>query len=84
MLSKAEDWGPWYLSPEQQAIQRHDRPTGKIKLVERSKKQLLDALNATDVTLQQQRGYTKKELQDFAHNNQIELLHDGKELITAG
>ena len=44
---------------------------------------LLDALNATDVTLQQQRGYTKKELQDFARINQIEL-HNCKELITPG
>jgi hypothetical protein len=23
--------GPWYLSPEQQQLQRHDRPTGKSR-----------------------------------------------------
>ena len=83
MTFAAEDQGPWYLPQEQQAIQRHDRPTGKIKLVERSKKQLLEALNAKGVTLQQQRGYSKKELQDFARNNQIEL-HDRKEKVTPG
>ena len=61
MTFAAEDRGPWYLSPEQQAMQRHDRPTGKIKLVvERSKKLLLEALHAYGVTLQQQRGYSKK------------------------
>jgi hypothetical protein len=60
-FTKAEDWGPWYLSPEQQAILQHDQPTGKIKLVKRSKKQLLlDALNATGVMLQQERGYSTK------------------------
>jgi hypothetical protein len=35
------------------------------------------------VTLQQQRGYTKKELQDFARNNSIELF-DAKEVIAPG
>jgi hypothetical protein len=83
MVFTAGDTGPWYLSPDQQALQRHDRPTGKSKLVERSKKQLLEALKERGVTLQQQRGYTKKELQDFARNNQIEL-YDCKELIKAG
>jgi hypothetical protein len=33
--------------------------------------------------LQQQRGYTKKELQDFARINQIELC-DQKEIIVPG
>ncbi|KAI2509731.1 hypothetical protein MHU86_4713 [Fragilaria crotonensis] len=37
MTFAAKDKGPWYLSPEQQAMQQHDRPTGKIRLVERSK-----------------------------------------------
>ncbi|KAI2495738.1 hypothetical protein MHU86_18762 [Fragilaria crotonensis] len=83
MTFAAKDKGPWYLSPEQQAMQRHDRPTGKIRLVERSKKLLLEALHAKGVTLQQQRGYSKKELQDFARNNQIEL-HDRKEQVTPG
>jgi hypothetical protein len=40
----AGNTGPCYLSPDQQAQQRHDRPTGKSKSVERSKKQLLEAL----------------------------------------
>jgi hypothetical protein len=33
--------GPWYLLlPEQQQLQRHDRPTGQSKCVEQSKKVL--------------------------------------------
>ena len=39
------DSGPWYLTPEQKELQRHDRPTGRNKVVERSKKQLLACLN---------------------------------------
>jgi hypothetical protein len=35
------------------------------------------------VTLQQQRGYTRKELQEFAKNNGIDL-HENKEVITFG
>jgi hypothetical protein len=65
---------PWYLTPEQREIQRHNRPTGKSKNFERSKKLLLEALKDKGVTLQQQRGYTEKELQDFARNNSIELF----------
>ena len=68
------DVGPWYLSEHQQRIQRHDRPTGKTKVVERSKKVLLEALKDKGATLQQQRGYTKKELQDFARNNGIKVV----------
>jgi hypothetical protein len=40
----AEDGGPWYLSPEQREIKRHDQPTGKIKRLERSKKLLATTL----------------------------------------
>ena len=83
MIFLANDSGPWYLTPDQRAFQQHDRPTGKTKLVERSKKQLLETLKEQGVMLQQQRGYTKKELQDFARNNQIEL-YDRKEIIAPG
>jgi hypothetical protein len=44
MIYLADDSGPWYLTPNQRALQRHGRPTGKTKLVERSKKQLLETL----------------------------------------
>ncbi|KAI2512571.1 hypothetical protein MHU86_1790 [Fragilaria crotonensis] len=61
-----------------------DRPTGKTKVVERSKKVLLEALKDKGVTpLQQQRRYTKKELQDFARNNGIDVV-DVKEQIAPG
>ncbi len=83
MIFLANDSGPWYLTPDQWALQQHNRPTGKAKLVERSKKQLLETLKERGVMLQQQRGYTKKELQDFARNNQIEL-YDCKEIIAPG
>jgi hypothetical protein len=83
MVFRADDAGPWYLTLEQRAIQRHNRPTGKTKRVEKSKKLLLEALQEKGVTLQQQRGYTKKDLQDFARNNGIELF-DLKEQIAPG
>jgi hypothetical protein len=44
---------------------------------------LLEALKDKGVTLQQHRGYTKKELQDFAKNNGIALF-DIKEQIAPG
>jgi hypothetical protein len=83
LVFQVDDVGPWYLSDHQQRIQRHDRPTGKTKVVERSKKVLLEALKDKGVTLQQQRGYTKKELQDFARNNGIDVV-DVKEQIAPG
>ena len=73
MTEAAKDKGPWYLSPQQQAMHRHDRPS----------KKLLEALLAKGVTLQLQQSYSKKELPDFARNNQIEL-HEYKEQVTPG
>jgi hypothetical protein len=67
---------PWYLTPEQREIQRPNRPTGKSKNFERSEKRLLEALKDKGVTLQQQRGYTEKELQDLVRNNSIELFDE--------
>ncbi len=52
-------------------------------MVERSKQLLINALNDKGVTLQQQRGYTKKELQDFARHNGIDL-YKRKEKIAPG
>ena len=78
MAFKSTDIGPLYLTAEQQQLQRHDRATGKSKLVERSKKILLEQR----VALQQQ-GYTKKELQNFARNNAIEL-YERKEHVLPG
>ncbi|KAI2509512.1 hypothetical protein MHU86_4889 [Fragilaria crotonensis] len=83
LIFKDSDTGPWYLNDDQREIQRRDRPTGKIRTVERSKKQLLEALKEKGVALQQQRGFTKKELQVFATNNNIELS-DRKEIVAPG
>ena len=75
--------GPaWYLTPEQQQLQRRDRATGKSKFVKQSRKLHLEQLNQAGVTLQQQ-GYTKKELQSFARINGIEL-YERKEQVIAG
>ena len=73
-IFRADDCGPFYLSPEQREEQRHDRPTGKFKRVERSKKMLMNALSDAGVSFQQQRSYTKKELQDFARIRGIDLF----------
>jgi hypothetical protein len=52
-------------------------------MVERSKQLLLNALKEKGVTLQQQRGYTKKELQAIARQNDIDL-YERKEKIAPG
>ena len=84
MVFRANDEGLWYLSPTQQALQRHDRPPGKTQSVELSKKDLLDALKERGVLmLQKERGYIKKELQAFAPPNGIDLC-EIKEVITLG
>jgi hypothetical protein len=85
MVFTASKAGPWFLSPEQQALQRYDQPTGKTKNVEKSKKLLHEALlERGRVTLQQNQGHTKKELQDIARNKSGIELYDLKEVITSG
>lgn len=80
---KADDCGPWYLTPEQRDTQRHNKGTGRTKLVERSKKQLFNALTNAGVSFQQNRNHTKKELQDFARIHGV-ALNEQKELVTLG
>jgi hypothetical protein len=83
LIFKDNDSGPFYLSPEQRELQRHDRPTGKHKRVERSKKLLIESLKEAGVLLQQQRSYTKKELQEFARSNNVDLF-EHRETVVPG
>jgi hypothetical protein len=83
MIFKPEDIGPWYLLPKERDWQRHNRATGKWKLAEQSKKMLVHALAAAGVSLQQQRNRIKKELQEFATKNNVELF-ENKELVNQG
>ena len=83
LIFKPEESGPWYLSPEERQRQRHNRATGKRKVVERSKKMLAEALTAAGIILQQNRKHTKKELQEFARNKSVDLFED-RELVAQG
>jgi hypothetical protein len=51
--------------------------------VERSKKLLVKALREAGVTFEQQRSYTKNELQDFARIRGIDLFEE-KDVIVKG
>jgi hypothetical protein len=57
---------------------------GKSRQWRSLKNNFFKALNAKGVALQQQRGFTKKELQVFATNNNIEELSDRKETVALG
>ena len=74
LVFKNDDSGPFYLSPEQRQLQRHDRPTGRHTLVEKSKKMLVNSLKEAGVLLQQQQSYSKKELQEYARSNNVDLF----------
>ncbi len=74
LVFQAADVGPWYLSEHQQRIQRHDRPTGRTNVVERSKKMLLEALKDKGVTLQQHQGYTKKNFKTLQRTTALHYL----------
>jgi hypothetical protein len=57
---KPGDKGLFYLTPEQRQIQWYNRPTGKIKRVERSKKLLVNTLTDARQTFQQQQSHTQE------------------------
>ena len=61
------------MTIDQKEAQRYDRPTGRSKVFERSRKQLHACLNEKGVILQQQRGYTKKRSSRVPTNNGIAL-----------
>ncbi|KAI2511392.1 hypothetical protein MHU86_3003 [Fragilaria crotonensis] len=81
LVFKIGDSGPFYLSPEQRELQRHDRPTGRHKLVEKSKKLLVNSLKEAGVLLQQQRSYSKKELQEYARSNNVDLFEQRETVV---
>ncbi|KAI2501400.1 hypothetical protein MHU86_13067 [Fragilaria crotonensis] len=76
------DSGPWYLSPEQRQSQNTTDPLVEAN-VSKDQRRYLWSVSVLGVTLQQQRGYTRKELQEFAKNNGIDL-HEQKEVVTFG
>jgi hypothetical protein len=69
MVFKSNDRGPWYLDDPE--ARRQDKATGRSRKVERNKQQLVDALEAKGVSLN--RNHSKKELQEFATNNGVDL-----------
>ena len=82
MVFKPSDIGPWYLgSDEEREMRRHDQPTGKTKRIERTKKLLVEALELAGVTLQKQRNHTKKELQEYARINGVDVYYDKTEIL---
>ena len=74
IIFKNNDNDPWYSSLEQRKVQWHDRTTGKIKIVEKTKTTFLKELNESGMTLQQKWGYTKAELQGLARENGIKTV----------
>jgi hypothetical protein len=83
MVFKPTDSGPWYLTAEEKEARRHDKPTGRSKTIERTKQELVDALEAADVPLQRKTHHSKKELQQFATNNGVSI-HVNKDDIIQG
>jgi hypothetical protein len=84
LMFHASALGPWYLTPDQREIQRHDRPTGKVKIVERCKKALVEVLKEKGVTLQQQRGFTKKKFKTLQGITTLGFQIVGNKLLLDG
>ena len=81
VFDRPTDVGPWYLSSEERETRRHNQSTGQSKRIERTKKLLVDALKSSGVILQIHRNHTKKELQEFARNNGVDLHYERTEII---
>jgi hypothetical protein len=79
-----ENSGPFYLSPEQRALQRNDKPTGKHKFVERSKKLLIDSLIDAGVLLQQQQSFTKKSFKSAQGPTTLTYLSNERRFLPTG
>ena len=44
MVFLEDDQGPFYLNTEEQARRKYDKPTGKVKIIHKTKQQLLEEL----------------------------------------
>jgi len=69
----AEDQGPFDMSTPERIARRQDQPTGKSRPVYKTKDELTVDLEAKGVDLQPGKTYTRKKLQEFASEKEIEL-----------
>ena len=73
------DQGPFYMSPEEQARRKYNTPTGRVKIIQKTKKQLLEELKGKGFLVR--RHYGKEEIHELANNHQIELTYSEDEMI---
>ena len=66
----------------QREAQRNDRATGRSRRVERSKKLLTKALTDAGVELPQQRNFTRRDLQEFAKRQNINVSQEKQQILT--
>lgn len=74
MVFKEGDTGPFYMSTNEQLQRKYDRSTGKIKVVEKTKKELIEELKKKKFIV---RGhYSKDELRNLASDYGISLTYE--------
>ena len=74
MVFKEGDTGPFYMSTNEQLQKKYDRSTGKIKFVEKTKKELIEELKKKKFIV---RGhYSKDELRNLASDYGISLTYE--------
>ena len=84
LVFKPDDSGPWYIPHEQREAQRHNRPTGQSRRVERSKKLLIKALSEAGVELPEQRNCTKKTCKHLQGGTTLTLLKTSNKSLAVG
>ena len=77
------DRGPFWLSDSECLARRQDRPTGETKLETKTKKMLINELEATGHGLPKGKLFTKKRLQEFARDKGIDLKYQ-KQVMEKG
>ena len=79
MIFEDLDNSPFYWNPEEQLHRKYDQFKDRVKIINKTKKQLLEGLKEKGFFVRKY--YSKEEIHDLDNNHQICLFHEQQELI---
>ena len=81
MMFLDEDEGPFYLDPQDRICRKYDQKTDKVKIINKTKKQLMEELKQKGFIVRKH--YSKDKINELADNHRISLTCSQKEIVEA-
>ena len=79
MIFEDGDQGPFYLKLEDQVCRKYDQFKGRMKIIKKTKRQLMDELKTREFSIRKY--YSREEIEKLAQKYKIDLTYGQKEII---